>query len=144
LSFCYRLESSGQVIAMSSSAPSPVSSTILVYGKDENLLNTRALLLQSTGRRVKQTTTYEGLRVMLQDVSVTVMVICHTLSEAECLAALDTAAKLRPGIKSLVLTRRHSKCGEQYLATVISDFLNPCLLISATNELNDACGGIQA
>jgi CheY-like chemotaxis protein len=132
------------VIAMSNSATSLTPPTILVYGKDENLLNTRSLLLQSTGRRVKQATTYEGLRMILQAVPVNVIVLCHTLSEADCLAALDTAAKLRPGIKSLVLTSRHSKCGEQYLATVISDFLNPGLLISVTNKLSEDCDGIQA
>ena len=125
---------------MSNSSTSPIPPTILLYGKDENLLKTRSLLLQSTGHRVKQATTYDGLRSILQDVSVNVVVICHTLSEAECLAALDIAAKLRPGIRSLVLTSRHSKCGEQHLATVISDFLNPALLISVATRLSNECG----
>jgi DNA-binding NtrC family response regulator len=120
-----------------------ISPTILVYGKDENLLKTRALVLETAGHRVQRAATPQRLRLLLQNDPIGVLILCHTLSEAECLEALDTAARMKPGIKSLVLTHRHSRWGEGGVSAVITDLLNPALLVSMAAKLSDECGELR-
>jgi DNA-binding NtrC family response regulator len=114
-----------------------VAPSVLVYGRDEFLLTSRAMLLEREGYRVYLALDRETFTRLLRDAQVSILILCHTLREADCLAALDAAAKMRPGIKSLVLTHRDHQFGEQQVSAVIKGLLEPRLLISETAKLTD-------
>jgi hypothetical protein len=108
-----------------------------MYGRDEFLLASRAMILERAGYRVYRALTRDAFSLTLRGTPISILILCHTLSEAACLEALDEAAKMRPGIKSLVLTDRHHEFGEREVTAVIRGFPEPSLLLSETAKLSD-------
>jgi hypothetical protein len=93
------------------------------------------MLLEREGYRVYRALDRNTYGHILRNMPVSILILCHTLSEAACLAALDQAAKMRPGIKSLVLRNRDHQFRERQVSAVISGFLEPKLLLSETAKL---------
>jgi DNA-binding response OmpR family regulator len=114
-----------------------IAPSVLIYGRDEFLLVSRAMLLERAGYCVHRALNDDAFRGMLRNTSVSILILCHTLTEADCLAALDAAAKMRHGIKSLVLTHRDHQFGEHQVSAVINGFLEPKLLLTETARLSD-------
>ena len=77
---------------------------ILVYGRDHRLLETRRMVLESTGGDVHATTKLLEAEQILREQHPTLVVLCYTLSGPERAAILSSAQHLRPDIKTLVLT----------------------------------------
>jgi DNA-binding NtrC family response regulator len=113
-----------------------VAPSVLVYGRDEFLLTSRAMLLEREGYRVYLALDHEIFTRLLRDAQVSILILCHTLREADCLAALDAAAKMRPGIKSLVLSHHHHQFGERQVSAVINGFLEPNRFLAETAKLS--------
>ena len=72
---------------------------------------------------------YDSLRLILRNTPVGILILCHTLNEADCLAALDTADKIRSGIKNLVLTNHPRRYDEHDVSPVISGLLDPDVIL---------------
>ena len=74
---------------------------ILISGRDEALLATRASVLRTAGYRVSATLGPVSSRAELSTVGL--LVICHTLSEEERTDDLTSLATTHPGAKALCL-----------------------------------------
>jgi hypothetical protein len=114
-----------------------IAPSVLIYGRDEFLLVSRAMLLESAGYCAHRALNSDTFRGILRNKPVSILILCHTLTEVDCLAALDVGAKIRPGIKSLVLTHRDHQFGEHQVSAVINGFLEPSLLLTETARLSD-------
>ena len=79
---------------------------ILCVGEDLDLLSTRARLLRRLDADVKWTTSVAGTVGCLHDGTIDVLVLCHTLKEAEAIAICNAARQQAPS--PLVLQIRKS------------------------------------
>ena len=87
---------------MESRMPNPAY--ILVYGRDRKLLETRCLVLESTGGTVHATTKILEAERILRDEHPDLLVLCYTLTAADRAEILESAQQFCPGIRTLVLT----------------------------------------
>jgi len=118
------------------------TSAILLYGRDKSLLATRAMLLEREGYRVYQALDYGSLRLILHNMPIGVLILCHTLSEADCAAALDTLKKTRRDVKSLLLTNRPQRYKDDKVSAVISGFIDPNTILAETAKISDEFQGV--
>jgi hypothetical protein len=65
--------------------------SILLFGRDHRLLETRRWVLESAGYRAKTATEREELEHLLATECFAVLILCHTLSEADAEAAIALA-----------------------------------------------------
>ena len=77
------------------------ASSILVLGNDLTLLETRASVLKTAGYNVEASRAGEEMPSMR---AVDLLIVCHTLSEAERTAVLRTASAQHPPTNTLCLT----------------------------------------
>jgi hypothetical protein len=113
------------------------SASILVFGHDATLLETRRLVLKSVGFRVW--TALEAtlaIQILLEE-SIDLFVVCRSVSVEECEALLRTAHTLRPEMKNLVLSMNSLCTPADRRDTFLTSFLDPRGLISLIqNEIN--------
>jgi DNA-binding NtrC family response regulator len=76
---------------------------ILVYGRDPNVLETRRMVLETTGARVLATTRWEEAQQVIENATVSLLVLCYTLSSEDRLLILQFAQRVSPEINALVL-----------------------------------------
>ena len=79
-------------------------STILVYGRDPLLLETRSWVLEEAGYRVDTASDLKDAEQKLSASSVSLMLLCHTLTSKERSDVLAAANRLNPSAKRLLLT----------------------------------------
>ena len=113
------------------------TSAILLYGRNKSLLTTRTMLLEREGYRVYQASDYDPLRLILHNMPIRILILCHTLSEADCIAALDAAKESRRDIKSVVLTNRPRRYTDHNVSAVISGFIDPNTILAETAKISD-------
>jgi len=77
---------------------------ILVYGRDPSLLETRCMLLETTGSKVHATTEPEQAEQIIREERPDLLVLCYTLSPEDRTNILSAAQHLRPEMKTLILT----------------------------------------
>ena len=75
---------------------------ILIYGRDAHLLDTRRWLLEQAGYRVLSVSGLSEAQQAVDDAKV--LVLCHSLSRADCQAAVEMAKAVAPQMKVLTLT----------------------------------------
>jgi hypothetical protein len=108
---------------------------LLMYGTGEVLLHTRGLIFEMEGYRVYRVRNYRALFSRLLTESIDILVLCHSLSQSECLQALDATSVLQPRCRTLVLTQDDSLCGQAGASAVISNYFDPRHLLSVTKKL---------
>ncbi len=86
------------------------SPSILLYGHDARLLETRRWILEGCDFQVRTVSSLLALHETISTRQIDVMILCHSLSSEECERALDVAHLNSPGIKTLVLTAQDSIC----------------------------------
>ena len=108
--------------------------TLLIFGLDPHLLQTRRILLQSAGFEVIAVGKLEQLQTL--DAPIQLLVLCHTLSTNDCEQALSIAATRWPNAKELVLTPLGgiSRCATQH-EDHFSVSQGPASLIARIREL---------
>lgn len=109
-------------------------STILVYGNDVALLESRAKVLERTGMivlRLSQKTALEGA---LLSEPMALLVLCHTLAADEHERALQLATSIRPAMKRLLMTTPKTDKPRQQ-ADLISSSAGPQALVELVNSL---------
>jgi DNA-binding response OmpR family regulator len=75
---------------------------ILVYGRDPSLLETRCMVLETTGSVVRATAEPEEAERIIRDERPALLVLCYTLSPEDRSSILSSAQLLRPDMKTLV------------------------------------------
>ena len=77
---------------------------ILVYGRDASLLETRRMLLATTGFQVYATTEWEAAERVIKEEKPALFVLCYTLAPGDRSSILNSAERLYPEMRVLILT----------------------------------------
>ena len=77
---------------------------ILVYGRDASLLETRCMLLETTGSKVYATTRWEDAERIIKEQHPTLFVLCYTLTPEDRSSVLHFAQRFSPEMRLLILT----------------------------------------
>jgi DNA-binding response OmpR family regulator len=95
----------------------PVS--ILIYGRDPDLLVTRQLVLQACGYRVCVTSDIKSILKDIELCNVDLLILCHSLSMEECGRMIALTSSLWPAVKILILKAVAASSNTQMLEDVI-------------------------
>jgi hypothetical protein len=117
------------------SSAQTASDTILVYGSDEALLETRTMVLENAGLRVLTTLKRADTEAIIESGEILLVVLCHSLASDDCEAILTFANGRTPPLRTLVLTAGESKCSEHSPTESISAFDGPRKLIETVHHL---------
>ncbi len=113
-----------------------MSPSILIYGHDLHLLETRSWVLEHAGFDVSTTS---DLRETVRKIDVgfiDLFILCHTLSTDDCTNMLAHVHSLHPRMKMLILTTAHSGCDSKD-DFVLRAFASPQALITKVRELTN-------
>ena len=109
--------------------------SILLYGRDPQLLETRRLVLEKSGHRVWATMDINQVDRVTELKAIDLLVFCHSLSSKQCDEALALAHGWWPQVKSLVLTAGVAGCSDALSDKVLDAMEGPAKLISAVAQL---------
>lgn len=115
--------------------PSPP--VIVVYGHDQSLLDTRTWVLQGAGYQVSQASQLSEVEQAADQRSVALVVMCHTLSGAEC-EETRTHLDHRPEIHRLLITANQRLSVPAMGEPVISAFDGPRALVDMVEKILSA------
>ncbi|MGF7179035.1 DNA-binding NtrC family response regulator [Tunturiibacter psychrotolerans] len=111
---------------------SPIS--VLVFGRDARLLETRRWLLEAAGYRVRTTAEYpEAIRI-LDAANIRLLILCHTLSTEECGRVL-TSVHRSQALKTLALTAGMCGCHDRMGTEVLDAMEGPAKFVSTVDKL---------
>jgi hypothetical protein len=113
----------------------PTQISIVLFGRDAHLLETRKWVLQSLGYRVLAVGRVSELRNIPSTPPVALLVLCHTLSARECAVGAARASKRWPQVKKLALVRRGSQTPAGMLDQVLETLDGPTRLLATIGEL---------
>jgi DNA-binding NtrC family response regulator len=109
--------------------------SILIYGRDADLLETRRLVLQQAGFQAWTVTNLaDADKVMITQPS-GLLILCHSLSVGECEKALAMSHSRQPGMKNLVLMGTLPVCKLGQNDELMSSFDGPKALIATVSRL---------
>jgi DNA-binding NtrC family response regulator len=77
--------------------------TILIYGRDAGLLETRQWLLERSGYRVLTTTEFPEVKRIVAEEGIDLLILCHSLSSAEAEEALGVAKEHGGRVHTLIM-----------------------------------------
>ena len=112
----------------------PVSASVLVFGRDYQLVHTRGLILEKAGFRVRTASSLPDIHQLLSEPTMDVMLLCHSLSIQECDEALLLTHERWPHMQTIALVSGSSDCGSQSVDTVIEATDGPAKLITAVRK----------
>jgi DNA-binding response OmpR family regulator len=110
-----------------------------VFGRDDQLVHTRSLILEKAGFRVRIAYSIRDLQQLLSDRSMDVMVLCHSLAPKECDQALLLVHQAWPHIQTLALVTGYSDCGSTSTDAKMEVSEGPARLIDAVCERLNQC-----
>ena len=111
------------------------ASTILIYGRDASLIETRRWVLEHAQCQVLTTFDLAGLNEAIRSQHIDLFILCHSLTRVEAESALSVAHLLRPEMKNLVMTAEPAIWPEFSQDTILTAFVDPQTLISTTTKL---------
>lgn len=110
-------------------------SSILVYGRDQRLLETRSWVLERAGYRVVLAMELSEAEALVKTEPVEVAVLCHSLTTEESRAALAAVRRLRPNVRRLVLTVGATAVTDGEQDAVLSAYDGPRKLLEVVERL---------
>lgn len=110
-------------------------SSILVYGRDQRLLETRSWVLERAGYRVVLATDLAEAERLAKAEALEVAVLCHSLTAEESRAALTAFRRLRPEMRRLVMTVGVTAVADGQQEAVLSAYDGPRRLLEAVERL---------
>ncbi|HEV2620119.1 MAG TPA: hypothetical protein VGU23_09315 [Acidobacteriaceae bacterium] len=108
--------------------------SILVYGRDIHLIETRRWVLEHAGFAVSTTLELRDAEDRIDADHFDLFILCHTLSAEECTSILANVHSRHPEMKILILSRSRPDCGSKD-DFVLSAFATPQALISTVSGL---------
>jgi hypothetical protein len=109
--------------------------SVLIYGHDARLLESRKWVLQSCGYRALSIRNLAGLNRVPQNPQIQLLVLCYTLTAKECESAIAHAKLRWPNVKELALVRYSAGESAPILADVQKALDAPDPLLSMVGEL---------
>ena len=113
----------------------PALPTILVYGRDHRLLETRGWVLEQAGYRVLTALTLAEVERIAASESIDLLLLCHSLSVEDSEKALIAVSATHPEMKRLLMTANTPLCPIGENDRVLSAFDGPKALAAAVYEL---------
>jgi len=121
----------------------PQFSSILVYGREPNLLQSRRWVFEVGGFQVASAATLAEAQQMTAGQHFDLLVLCHTLSQQESHDALAWARTL-PAMRRLSLVTGAVSGGDLAHEAVLSQFAGPRELVSAAQRVLAAPASIAS
>ncbi len=112
----------------------PTSASVLVFGRDDQLVHTRCLILEKAGFRVHTAASIPDLEQLLSQPTMDVMVLCHSLSPQDCDEALILTHERWPRLQTIALVSGSSNCGSEFADAVIETAEGPAKLVTAVRQ----------
>jgi DNA-binding response OmpR family regulator len=97
------------------------SPTILFYGHDELLLMTRRRILEGAGFRAGITSQMMEIPRLVRELPADLVVLCHSLSRTECVAAGLVAKNHRPDVRMLLMVADGFFLERDYAMSEVAD-----------------------
>jgi CheY-like chemotaxis protein len=107
----------------------PPPASVLVFGRDDQLIHTRSLILEKAGFRVRTASSLPDLHQLLAEPAMDVLLLCHSLSTAECDAALTMTQDRWPKIQTISMLSGSSGCAAEPTDAVMNAADGPAKLI---------------
>jgi hypothetical protein len=104
---------------------------VLIFGNNMTLLMTRELILRRAGLDICITTDHTDATRILASGPVHLLILCHTLREADRSAILSVAQSLQNDLKSLILVANQSSYAAFGQDATLSTFDGPDTLLAA-------------
>ncbi len=117
----------------------PIPTSILLYGRDAHLHETRQWVLEACGYQVCAASDLPGLTPVLALNNFDLLILCHSLSMEECGRALALTS-----MKSLILSAGSPANHAQMLSSVCVTMDGPAKLISAIDPITYPGSGIYS
>ena len=108
---------------------------VLIFGNDITLLMTRELILRRPGLDICFTADHTEATRILASGPVHLLILCHTLREADRRAILPVALSLQKDLKSLLLVANESEYARYGQDATLSTFDGPDTLLAAVCHL---------
>jgi hypothetical protein len=112
--------------------------SILVYGLDAALLETRRRVLELSGARVWVATEFFHFDQITRAMEIDLIVLCHSLSTKECDGALALARSRWPQVQSLALLSGQRGCEFGPSEQVVDTAAGPAHLLRTVFRLLNA------
>jgi DNA-binding NtrC family response regulator len=112
----------------------PTPASVLVFGRDYQLVHTRSLILEKAGFRVRTAASLPDLHQLLAEPTMDVMLLCHSLSTEECDQALALTQQRWPRIHTISLTSGSSGCNSEPIDAVMNAVDGPAKLIQEVSR----------
>jgi hypothetical protein len=109
--------------------------SIVIYGKDVVLLETRRLLLEGADFSCVTTAGIDEVVAALQPDGASLLILCSSLSDGEVkevLSVVDTLAK--PGLKKLILTKERKPDSHEGLVEVLQTPVPPHTFLTRVSD----------
>lgn len=113
----------------------PALPSILVYGRDASLLDTRSWVLERAGYRVLTALSLVEAERIAAVEPISLFLLCHSLSVEDCENALTAASTIQPEMKRLLMTANTPLPSLDPNDRVISAFDGPKKLVAAVHGL---------
>ena len=107
--------------------------TVVIYGRDPRLLETRQWLLETEGYHVLTITDIAQIESIPPPVDL--LILCHTGPSDECARVLDLALARWPGVRELVLVARGATTACIHESESFYTVEGPAKLISLVHHL---------
>jgi len=114
----------------------PNCPSILIYGNDSTLLETRRLVLEKDRHDIYVSTELSEVERLAATTNVSLLILCHTLTRQESIVALIATHLLLPELKRLLLTDDDYAYPSEGHLEILSAFTGPRELISAVRRLS--------
>ena len=112
----------------------PVPASVLVFGRDHQLVHTRSLILERAGFHVHTAASLADIQLLPSKPHIDVMVLCHSLSTQDCDEALILTHERWPDIQTIALVAGPSDCGSDSTDAVMETHEGPAKLINAVRQ----------
>jgi DNA-binding NtrC family response regulator len=112
----------------------PTPASVLVFGRDRQLVHTRGLILEKAGFRVRTASSLPDIHQLLSEPTMDVMLLCHSLSTEECDEALAMTQDRWPRIQTISLISGFSGCNSQPTDAIMNATDGPAKLIQEVNR----------
>lgn len=113
----------------------PRPPNILLFGVDPQLMETRRMVLVKAGFRVHTALRMAEFERAGDQASPDVVVLCHTLSEEDCVVALDIAERQWPAARRLVLVAGNQSIPERARKYAWEAAEGPARLVAQVGQL---------
>ena len=110
--------------------------SILMYGNDQDLLESRTWVFETRGYRVFAAHDLASIPSVQNGITFDLLIVCHSVSDAECDLVHRLALSRWPGIDCLLLHAGPSGCTEPF-ARMFDTLNGPEKLLSAVHAQVD-------